>query len=159
MGWFKRKKKQFIGRNKRQKVPMKPLEYPPKIILAWAKAVEGHEGITSWLAENGYEELSIACWAIKLKKDAREWLMDNGFPHIMAMINAAEGNEQARNWLLTHNFQLFYHMALAIDGEKEGFQWIQQNATPDIFILTQAIKKVKDGIEENHNDIHKFGTD
>lgn len=157
--WFNKRRKKMARRGKKQKIPMKPLEYPPKIILAWAKAVDGHEKIQEWLAENGYEELAVSVWALKLKQDARDWLMENGFPHLMAMINAAEGNEPALNWLKTHNFQLFYNMALAIDGEKEGFQWIQANATPDIFLLTQAIKKLKDSIEENHNDMHKFGAD
>lgn len=160
LNWFRKKRGSGITRKgKRHKVPMKPLEYSPKIILAWTKAIEGNEDIQSWLAENGFEELAVSIWALKLKQDARDWLMENGFPHIMAMINAAEGNEPARKWLKTHNFILFYNMALAIDGEKEGYQWIQANSTPDIFLLTQAMKKLKDNIEENHNDIHKFGTD
>lgn len=157
--WFK-PKKYFQNRAKKSsKTLLKPLNYPAKIILAWAKAVEGNKEIQTWLTQNGYEELTIACWAIHLKDDARNWLMDNGFPHLLAMINAGEGNPQAQEWLLKHNFTLFYYMALAIDDESVGIEWIRKNTTPDIFLLTQAIKNVKDQIEDNHNDIHKFATD
>jgi hypothetical protein len=153
--FLKRKKNNF--RINPQKVAMNPLEYPPKIILAWAKAIEGHEEIREWLAKNGYEELAVACWAIRLKNDARDWLMQNGFPHLMAMINATEGNEQARDWLKKHGFTMLYNLGLAGDGEQEGFAWIQKNCTPDIFILAQTMRKVKDQIEERHNDVHRFG--
>jgi hypothetical protein len=153
--FFQRKGKQMRG--KRTKVPMNPLEYPPKIILAWAKAIEGHDEIRDWLAKNGYEELAVACWAIRLNTDSRDWLMENGFPHLMAMINAAEGNEQARIWLEKHGFTMLYNLGLAGDGEQEGFAWIQKNCTPDIFILAQTIRKIKDEIEERHNDVHSFG--
>jgi hypothetical protein len=50
-------------------------------------------------------------------------------------------------------------MAEAIEGEAPSWQWLGSNATPDLFILTQTIKKVKDQIEENHNDIHTFRKD
>jgi hypothetical protein len=153
--FFKRKKNEFKA--KRQKVAMNPLEYSPKIILAWAKAIDGHENIREWLAKNGYEELAVSCWAIRLKNDARDWLMENGFPHLMAMINAAEGNEQARDWLKKHGFTMLYNLGLAGDGEQEGFAWLKQHCTPDLFILAQTIRKVKDQIEERHNDVHSFG--
>ena len=77
----------------------------------------------------------------------------------MAFIHAAEGNEAALEWLKTNRMELLYHMALAIDGENENLIWVRQHATPDIFILTQAIKRVKDQIEENHNNFHSFGKD
>ena len=50
-------------------------------------------------------------------------------------------------------------MALAIEDERESALWIAKNATQDIFLLTKTIKKVKDNIEENHNDIHSFRKD
>ena len=73
--------------------------------------------------------------------------------------NAAEGNESAQKWLLSHQFGLLYHMAMAIEDERESVMWIAKNATQDIFLLTKTIKKVKDNIEENHNDIHSFRKD
>ena len=158
MGLFKKDKKQGPS-NRPIKAEIKPLNYPPKIILGWAKAIEGNKEIAEWLSKNGYEELTIACWAIRLKNDARIWLMQNGYPHVMAFIHASEGDKKALDWLKTNNFQLFYNMALAIDGENENMIWLRQHATPDIFILMQAIKKVKDDIEANHNDMHSFGKD
>lgn len=138
-----------------RKVKLKKFAYHPKIILAWAKAIEGNADLLKFLNKNGYEELVVAAHAIKLKEESRDWLMKNGYPHVMAMINAGEGNQQALKWLKLNEYTLFYNMALAIDGENEGFIWIRKHATPDIFMLTQSIKRVKDEIEEDNNDIHK----
>ncbi len=154
---FGRKKK--IAKEDIQKKELKDISYSPKIILAWAKALEGNNEIADWLLNNGYKELVMANHAIHLKTEARDWLMNNGFPHLMAMINAAEGNERAQKWLLRHNFQYMYHMALAVEGEMDSWDWLGKNVDVDLFLLTKTIKKIKDNIEENHNDIHSFGKD
>lgn len=156
---FKKKEDKPKSEVEIKKVAMKPLNYSSKIILAWSKALEGNKEISSWLKDNGFEELVFASAAIYLKDDARKWLMENGFPHLMAMINAAEGDEKAQKWLKLNNFNLLYHLALAIEDEKESWIWLKQNTSADIIILAQTIKKIKDGIEENHNDIHYFGRD
>lgn len=157
--WFKKKKKLPVPAGEIKKVSIKPIDYHPKIILAWAKAIEGNDDLVIWLKDNGYPELTMATYAIYLKEEARLWLTKNGYPHLMAMINAAEGNETAQKWLLFHGFDILYHMALAIEDEQESWEWLGKNVTPDIFLLTQTIKKVKDKIEENHNDVHTFGRD
>lgn len=160
LNWFK---KGIKDRSEVQKqteiVPMKPIDYPAKIVLAWAKAIEGNNEILLWLKVNGYEELSMATYAILLKDEAREWLPKNGYPQLLAFINAAEGNEKAQRWLLLNDMELLYHMALAIEEEPTSWEWLGQNATADLFLLTRTIKKVKDDIEENHNDIHSFRKD
>ena len=161
MGLFKRNNKEKVGktRQKATKIGIKPFEYHPKIILAWAKGIEGHSELLNYLLENDYKELVMATHAIRLKDKARTWLMKNGYPHVMAMINAAEGNKQALRWLEVNNFMLFHNMALAIDGDDEGFRWLNQNSTQEYFYLTRIIKDVKDKIEEGNNDIHKRSTD
>ncbi len=157
MSFFKRKKK--IAIESIQKVGLMPLDYPSKIILAWSQAVSGKEEFLIWLNENGYPELTMSCYAIRLKDDAREWLMKNGYAHLMAFINAAEGNEGAQKWLLKNDFHLLYHMAMSIEDDQESWKWLGENASSDLFILTKAIQKVKDAIEENHNDVHSFRKD
>lgn len=156
--FFKKNKgqKRQVNINDTKRVKAKPFDYHPKIILAWAKAIEGNVDLMNYLFENGYKELTMAAHAIRLKDEARDWLMENGYPHLMAMINAAEGNEQAQQWLKMNNYLLFYNMAIAIDGEAEGFKWINQNSTQEIFYLTRIIKQVKDDIEEDHNDTHRM---
>jgi hypothetical protein len=156
------KKKKETNSVKAQKVVAKSFSYHPKIILAWAKAIEGDEKFLTYLNENGFKELVMATHALQLSDKAREWLMENGYPHVMAMINAAEGNAQALAWLKKNDFLVFCHMALAIDHENEpsasdptGFYWLKKYATPDIFILTEAIQKMKDEIEADNADIHK----
>lgn len=164
MNWFGKKSKSD-NKSPRQdastplKAQLKPLNYHPKIVLAWAKAVEGNKEIATWLKTNGYPELVYASSAIYLKNDARDWLMENGFPHLMAMIHAAEGDEKAQIWLKKYKFDLLYHMALTIDHDNESLLWLRKNSTADILILTRTIQKIKDRIEENHNDIHTFGDD
>jgi len=157
--WFKKNKTKQISVNDIQKVGMKPMDYPPKIILAWAKAIEGNEEIAKFLAENGYLEHNMAASDIYLKPAARNWLMQNGYPHLMAMINASEGDQKALKWLNMNGFELLANIALAVEGEEEGWTWLKYNASQDLFHLAQSIKKVKDQIEENHNDVHSFGRD
>jgi len=158
LDWFKRKKREVKVENT-ERATLKNLDYPAKIILAWSKAIEGDDQFLIWLKDNGYEELFMATYAILLKEEARKWLTDNGYAHLLAMVNAAEGNESAKKWLQTHNFEVLYHIACAVDDEQSSFHWLGQNAPADIFILTRTIKKVKDQIEENHNDIHSFRKD
>lgn len=158
LGWFKKKKREIVA-SELSKTQLQPLNYEPKIIISWAKAIEGNEKIWTWLNENGYEELAMSCYAIKLKDEARVWLQNNGYAHLLAMINASEGNESAQKWLQVHNFELLYHIAMFVEADKNSVNWIANNASYDIFLLAQSIKKVKDEIEENHNDIHTFGKD
>lgn len=156
---FFKKKPRPINPKDVKVVPMKALDYHPKVILAWAKALEGNQEISAWLKENGFLELNMACSAIRLNNEARNWLMQNGYPHLMAFINASEGKESAQKWLLAHDFEILYHMSLAIEDEQESWIWLKENTTQDLFILTQSIKRVKDQIEETHNDVHSFGKD
>jgi hypothetical protein len=96
INWFKKNKKENTpSKPGAEVVPMKPIDYPAKIILAWAKAIDGNDEILLWLKENGYPELAMATYAILLKEEAREWLPKNGYPQLLAFINASEGNEKA----------------------------------------------------------------
>ena len=158
LGWFKKKKREIVA-SELSSTPLHHLDYPPKIILAWAKAIEGNKELLLWLKDNGYEELAMATYAIYLKEEARNWLQQDGYAHVLAMINAAEGNESAQRWLLVHNFEILYHIAMAVENEPTSFEWLGNNAPADIYLLAQSIKTIKDKIEENHNDIHTFGQD
>ena len=155
--WFSKKRKHKV--NELTKHEVKPINYSAKIIIAWSKAIEGSDEFMLWLKDNGYIELVMATYAIYLKDDARAWLPKNGYPHLLAMINGAEGNESAQHWLKTHGFDILYHIALAVEDEQESFIWLGENAPADIFMLAKSIKKIKDQIEENHNDIHSFRQD
>tara|TARA_B110000285_G_C15141295_1_gene630913 strand:+ start:5958 stop:6440 length:483 start_codon:yes stop_codon:yes gene_type:complete len=158
LNWFKRKKRK-VQITAQEIVPMKPIHYSPKIIMAWSQSISGNKEITTWLNTNGYKELAMATSAILLKDEARDWLQKNGFPHLLAMINGAEGNASAQQWLKTHGFETLYHIAQAVESEPDSWRWLKENVTQDLFILAQSIKKIKDKIEENHNDIHSFGQD
>lgn len=158
LNWFKKKKREIVA-SELSKTQLKRIDYPGKIIIAWSKAIEGNDEFMMWLKENGYEELVMATYAIYLKDEARNWLQENGYAHLLAMINAAEGNESAQQWLLVHDFEILYHIAMAVESEDSSWQWLGKNAPVDLFILAKSIKKIKDQIEENHNDIHSFRQD
>jgi len=157
--FFRKDKKRIINRSDQQVIHLKSINYPPKIIVAWAKAIEGDRVLLQWLKDNGYFELCMATYAIYLKDEARTWLSNNGYAHFLAFINASEGIKSAQKWLKTHNFELLFHMAMAVEHQEQSMQWLKKNATNDIFFLTQKIRKIKDQIEENHNDIHTFRKD
>lgn len=159
MSWFRRKKSTESTTTPPRKVDIQAFEYPSKVVLAWAKAIEGDANFLQFLNNNGYEELAIAVHAVYLEPNARDWLTENGFAHLMAMIHGAEGNEKAQRWLSIHGFSLLYHLARAVDHEQEDIDWMKQNAPLEFQILAKSLQQVKDHIEENHNDMHSFNKD
>lgn len=151
----KKKKAEIAG-----PVKLKPLNYPPKILVGWAEAIAGNTALRDWfLASEQYKELGMFIYALNLKDDARAWLLKNGYAHLMAMINGVEGNAEALHWLESNNFQVLKHIALAGDGKKESMQWLITNNHNEFALVAQKIELVKNEIEENHNDVHKFGMD
>ena len=147
------KKKAFAGN-----VTLKPLNYPSKILVGWAEAIGGNTDLRDWfLASEDYKELGMSVYAIHLKDDAREWLMKNGYAHLMAMINGVEGNKDALHWLEKNNFHVLRHLALAADGNEDSLKWLIKNKHEEFAMISQKIKIIKDEIEEDHNDVHKFG--
>ena len=135
------------------------LSYPSLVILAWAKAVEGHQTLQNWLPENGYLELWMAAQAIRLHDPARKWLLQNGYPELIAMIAAAEGDEKAQKWLQQFGYEVLYHIAMAVEHEQESWFWLRKHTNPELIILTKSIQVIKDRIEENHNDVHAIHKD
>ena len=162
MRWFKKSKKpkeKVSMEENPSKVSLRPVQYSNMVILAWAKAVDGNIEIQKWLVENDYEELVHASYAIRLKEDSRTWLMDNGYAHLMAMINGCEGNANAQKWLLDYGFLNLYHVARAIDYEQDSWKWLAKKKLSQLAILVKSIQRVKDKIEETHNDIHSMNKD
>lgn len=140
---FFRRFKQKPKYQKGVKPTLKIREYPPKIILAWAKGAEGNSDLLQYLFDNGYRELNMTIHAFFHKQEAINWLMDNGFPHLLALVNASEENEEAMDWLKNNNLDLYYNMALAISGDSEGFKWIEKNSTKEIYYLTLNLQTLR----------------
>ena len=147
----KKKQHQLEG-----KVELQPLNFPPKVIHVWSKAIEGDKVCLEILLKSEYKPLGLFVYALHLKDDAREWLLYNGYAHLMAMINGVEGNKDAINWLAKHQFHILMHMALSADGEVKSFEWLINNGHKDFALMSKKIEHVKDQIEMDHNDVHKI---
>jgi hypothetical protein len=132
--------------------------YPVKILVAWGEAISGNAQIRDWLIKNGYPELGLFTFALRNKVDAVEWLMKNNFPHLVALINGIEGNKQALEWLEINGFSVLRTMALAADHNEKATQYLMQQ---DKLLAMLALKmgSVKDGIENDNNDVHKISPD
>lgn len=155
--FWKRKKEEFKVEGA---VKLKPLKYHPKILLGWAEAIGGNKDLLDWfMASPDFKELGVFVYALHLKEDARQWLIKNGYAHLMAMINAVERNKTALQWLEKNNFTVLKHVALSGDGNEESFEWLKKNGHPEFAMISKKIEQVKDDIEANHNDVHKFGLD
>jgi hypothetical protein len=129
-------------------------EYPSKVIIAWAEAIDGNVAIRDWLMANGYPELGLFVFALHLKKDARQWLMDNGFPHLMATIECTEGREQACQWLQKYDLILLEKVARAADNDEHSAQWLMDRNFQDMLRLAVRIRKLKNEIQSRHDDMH-----
>jgi hypothetical protein len=142
-----------------EKANLKPLSYPPKILIAWAEAIGGNKDIRDWLMDNGYKELAMFTFAVRNKDEARKWLMENGYAHLMAMINAVERNQVALKWLQHFNFTVLEKMALSGDGDDEAHQWLIANGHREFAYVAKKIQYIKDQIEDNNNDPHRISPD
>lgn len=138
---------------------IRPLEYSPKILLAWSEAIAGNGKIRDWLIKNGFRELGLFAFALRNNDEARNWLMENGYPHLVAMINGVEGNEVALKWLLRNNLPIMGEMAKAGDGDAEALKWLLQNGYREFALIAKKIQIVKDEIERDNNDFHKISRD
>lgn len=133
----------------------KGINYPQKILVAWAEAIGGNSEIRDWLIKNGYPELGLFTFALRNMDDARLWLMENGFPHLLALLNGIEGNIQALQWLENNGYKMLSIIALAADGKEEPKNWLLKN---DKILAMLALKMefVKDEIEQDNNDVHRI---
>jgi hypothetical protein len=131
--------------------------YPEKILLAWAEAINGNTKIREFLANNGYPELAIFCFALRNQDTARTWLVEKKYMHLMALISGAEGDEDAIEWLNRFDFKTLAKVALAGDNDLAAFKWLQSK---DILFARIAleIRTVKNQIEDSNVDPHQRGS-
>ena len=106
--------------------------------------------------KNGYPELGLFRYALRNEERSREWLLENKHPHLMALINGIEGNEKALDWLKSNGFGVLHEMALAGDGDLDAHQRLLTPDTKIFALLAKKMEHIKDEIEQNNRDIHKF---
>ena len=138
------------------KLSNKGIDYDIKVLLAWGESISGNQKITGWLTKNGYPELGLFFYALRNEPRSREWLMENGHPHLLALINGIEGNEEARSWLEKHGYDLLHTMALSGDGENEAHEKLLKADLEVFAMLAKKMEAIKDGIDLNKADFHRF---
>lgn len=139
MGLFSRKKTRSTDTTPKH-VAIQPLNYPPKVILAWNECLKGNVEITNWLLENGYRELVIATSVIHQEETGEKWLMQNGFPHLLAFAHAMDDDEEALKWLEVNKFEKLRRIALAAQYENWAWDWVLGNCTEDLILLTKTLR-------------------
>ncbi len=132
------------------------VNYPAKVLLAWSEAIGGNKELRNWLAQNGYQELSMFVFALNLKEDAMSWLLEKGYPHLAATVAGAEGKKDAIEWLNKYKWDVLAKVALAGDGNQAAFNWLVQNGHREMALVAKKIQVLKDEIEQSHNDVHKI---
>ena len=99
---------------KKNKVSLKPILYPNKILIAWKEAISGNEEIRNWLMKSKYKELGIFCFALNNDKSSRKWLFNNGYAHLLA---TGRPHKTAESFLLKR-----FEKGLLIDEKGQGNQ-------------------------------------
>jgi hypothetical protein len=130
--------------------------YPSKIIIAWAEACGGNAKIRDWLTANNYPELGLFVFALNNRQSARDWLMENNQQHLMAIIRGTEGDPNALMWLRKFKFDILEKVARAADNDDESMHWLVQHNYHDFANLAMHMRRVKNDIEMDNNDVHKF---
>ena len=132
------------------------MTYPEKVLLAWGEAISGNVEIRDWLMANNYRELGLFCFALRNQPEAREWLMRNGHPHLMAVVRGAEGEKRALGWLASHSFTALRLVALGADNDDDAVAELMKTGDRLMAGLALKIRSVKNGIEQDNNDVHRI---
>ena len=140
------------------KYDFKGIAYDIKILLAWGESITGNMKITEWLTKNGYPELGLFYYALRNEDRSRQWLLDNRFPHLLALISGIEGDKKALEWLTKHGYHLLHEMALVGDGDEAAFENLAKNNYKVFALLAKKMELVKDEIESNKKDFHKYNS-
>ncbi len=132
---------------------MKIFNYPPKIIIALAEAIQGNQKILSWLLENGYPELAAFASAIRGSDDAVQWLLNNKFPELAALDAAISKDVKAYHWLKKHDFTFYILLADACQGKPAAIYHLEKNPQMEAFLY--LAKKTKSFFDQVTFDYHR----
>ena len=140
---------------KPNKIILKQLEYPSKVLVAWREAIGGNVEFRDFLIRSPYKELGIFCFAILNDKKSRKWLLDNNYGHLLATIEGIEGKDSALVFLKKNGFDLLFHFARSADSWKDSQIWLQKKDKL-LYAISLKIEYVKDEIELRNQDPHKL---
>lgn len=135
--------------------------YPTKVLLAWAEAISGHDGLRDWLMGSAYPELGVFCHALRNEETSRAWLRHHGHPHLMALLLGTEGEQEAIDWLRREGHPTLADMALAADNDEDALVRLMGLALGEHgdglwAQIAVRIREVKNDIEDANNDVHRI---
>jgi hypothetical protein len=102
------------------------------------------------------KNLGLFIHALYLQDEARDWLMNNGYQHLMATIRGSEGDGKAIDWLNRFGYAPLAKVAAAGDGDEAAVHWLKSNGHAELAMVAMRIRIVKDRIENDNQDLHKF---
>ena len=63
------------------------------------------------------------------------------------------------SWLMKNKYELLGQMAMAADNDEQAMRWIHLNTSKEIFLIAQKIQFVKNRIDADNQDAHRFSKD
>lgn len=77
----------------------------------------------------------------------------------MALIRGAEGDPNALLWLKKYKFDVLEKVARGGDNDDQSINWLVNKNLKDFANLSLRIRAVKNMIEDDNQDVHKFNID
>lgn len=77
----------------------------------------------------------------------------------MALVRGAEGDINALLWLKKYKFDILEKVARGGDNDDKAINWLVNNNFKDFANLSLRIRAVKNEIENDNQDVHKFNID
>ncbi len=130
------------------------LNYPVKILVAFAETFSGNVELHEWLLRNGYAELAALSSAIRGSEEAFKWLMMNGYPELAALDAAIDENQRAYDWLNHHKHFFLAVLADACNNKPDAIAWLTKNDLQIFLMIATKIRFFRDNQTFDYHKIH-----
>ena len=84
--------------------------------------------------------------------------MKEGHPELMALIRGAEGEKKACVWLRENKFSKLALIAEGADNDDEAVRQLLLDGNREWAMISLKMRSVKNDIQSDHDDVHKFST-
>ena len=84
--------------------------------------------------------------------------MKEGHPELMALVMGAEGDEKACVWLRKNGYSKLALIAEGADNNNEAIESLLKQGHKEWVMISMKIRGVKNSIQRDHDDWHKYST-